>query len=77
VTANVIRRVKRLGITYPILLDQKGENWNRWEQHFWPTVYLLDKKGHVRYRWEGELEYEHAGGEAIMAQHIQELLWER
>lgn len=75
--ANVARRVKKLGITYPILLDQKGENWNRWSQEYWPTVYLLDKRGHVRYRWAGELDYEHANGEEIMARLVDRLLAER
>ncbi len=77
VTANVERQVKRLGIAYPILLDPKGENWNRWEQEFWPTVYLIDKQGHARYRWAGELDYEHAGGEEKMAQKVEELLKEK
>lgn len=76
VPAKVIRRIKQLGITYPILLDQKGRNWNRWQQQFWPTVYLIDKRGHVRYRWEGELEFEKAGGEQIMAQLVNQLLQE-
>ncbi len=77
VADNVTRRVKRLGITYPILLDQKGENWGRWSQYWWPTVYLIDKKGHARYRWEGELDYEHAGGEQMMARRIEDLLTEK
>ena len=77
VTSNVARRVKELGITYPILLDNQGTNWNRWGQQFWPTVYLIDKLGHVRYRWEGELEFEHAGGEAKMARLIEDLLQEK
>lgn len=77
VAANVVRRVKQLGITYPILLDQKSENWTRWSQQWWPTVYLIDKKGHVRYRWEGEINFENAGGEEIMAQHIETLLKEK
>jgi hypothetical protein len=76
VAANVVRKVKQLGITYPILLDQRAENWNRWSQRYWPTVYLIDKRGHVRYRWEGELEYEHAGGEEVMAHLIDQLLSE-
>ena len=63
-------------LTYPILLDQKGRNWSRWSQQFWPTVYLLDKQGHVRYRWDGELEFDHAGGESFMADRIEELLRE-
>jgi len=77
VAANVVREAKRLGITYPILLDQKGVNWNRWEQQWWPTVYLIDKQGHARYRWSGELEYEHAGGEETMARLAEELLKEK
>jgi hypothetical protein len=74
---HVARQVKKLGITYPILMDAKGENWNRWGQRFWPTVYLVDKRGHARYRWEGELEYMHAGGEATMARLVEALLKEK
>jgi len=68
--------VKELGITYPVLLDPDAKNWSRWAQQYWPTIYLIDKKGRVRYRWAGELEYDHAGGEEIMASRIQELLEE-
>jgi hypothetical protein len=74
--ANVTREIRRLGITYPVLLDPNGANWNRWGQHYWPTVYLIDKHGRVRYRWEGELEYDRAGGEAIMARLVSQLLKE-
>jgi len=77
VTANVVRRVKQIGITYPVLLDTQGTNWQRWGQQYWPTVYLIDKHGRVRYRWVGELEYNHAGGEAQMAGLIQGLLKEK
>lgn len=75
-TANVARQVRQLGITYPVLIDQKGANWGRWRQQYWPTVYLIDKHGRVRYRWAGELEYNHAGGEAAMGQRVAELLKE-
>jgi thiol-disulfide isomerase/thioredoxin len=77
VQANIVRHVKQFGITYPVLLDLKGVNWRRWGQQFWPTVYLIDKKGYVRYRWEGELEYENAGGEEKMARLVEELLREK
>ena len=29
-SANVTQEIHRLGITYPVLLDPKGVNWNRW-----------------------------------------------
>ena len=77
VTANVEKRIKELGITYPVLIDKDGQNWKRWQQQWWPTVYLIDKKGIGRYRWVGELDWKSAGGEAKLADRIQELLSEK
>jgi AhpC/TSA family len=77
VTANVTRQIRRLGISYPVLLDPKGENWSRWGQNYWPTVYLVDKHGRLSYRWIGELEYGHAGGEKTMERLVARLLAER
>jgi len=73
---NVARKVKELGIAYPVLVDSKRYNWNRWRQHVWPTVYLVDKQGRARYLAEGELEYKGSGGEAKMSQLIESLLKE-
>ncbi|HEX8237678.1 MAG TPA: peptide-methionine (R)-S-oxide reductase MsrB [Abditibacteriaceae bacterium] len=61
---NVARCVQELGITYPILIDSASDNWRRWNQQDWPTIYLIDKNGHLRYRWIGELEHNRAGGQA-------------
>ena len=77
ISANVEKNVKKLNITYPVLLDQKAVNWENWKQRFWPTVYLIDKKGHVRFEWDGELEYQHAGGEEATAKFIEKLLAEK
>lgn len=74
--SNVTREVKSRGITYPVLFDPKSENWTRWQQQYWPTVYLIDKQGKVRYYWMGELESQNAGGEAIMERFIDQLLRE-
>jgi peroxiredoxin len=72
--ANVAKKVKELGISYPVLLDADHQNWNRWQQRIWPAIYLIDKQGRARYLWEGELEYQKAGGEAKMTQLIVALL---
>ena len=72
--ANVAKKVKGLGIAYPVLLDSEHQNWNRWQQRIWPAIYLINKQGRVRYLWEGELEYQKAGGEAKMTRLIVELL---
>ena len=68
------------GNLYPVLVDslQNGRytNWDRWNQHYWPTIYLIDKKGNVRWSWEGELEYGHSGGEAKMSKLVEKLTQE-
>ena len=74
VRANVEKKVREYGITYPVLLDPRMTNWNRWNQQFWPCVYIIDKHGKIRYRWDGELNYGGANGEAKLAELIEELL---
>jgi len=74
--ANVTKKVKDLGITYPVLVDSDRQNWNRWGQRVWPAICLVDKQGRARYGWEGELEYQSAGGAAKMSRYIEALLKE-
>ena len=59
-----------------MVTDADGENWRRWGQRWWPTVYLIDKKGLGRYRWAGELDWKGAGGERIMGDLVEQLLKE-
>ena len=73
---NVAKQVKRLGITYPVLLDAKMTNWNRWGQQYWPTTYVLDKAGRVRVKWLGELESGGGNGTAKISAVIETLLKE-
>lgn len=74
---NVRNAVKKLGIRYPVLLDPDGVNWSRWQLHYWPTVFLVDKLGKIRGKWEGELNYGGADGEAEVARQIEILLEEK
>jgi thiol-disulfide isomerase/thioredoxin len=74
--ANVKAAVKQLGIEYPVLVDDQSANWRRWGLEFWPTAFLVDKQGRIRYRWEGELNYGNAGGEGTMTALIEKLLKE-
>ncbi len=74
--SNVEKKVKELGIAYPVLVDSERQNWNRWQQRAWPAICLIDKQGRVRYGWEGELEYRGAGGEAKMTRLVEALLKE-
>lgn len=42
----------------------------------WPSVYLIDKQGYVRYWWFGELNWQGAEGEKMLRRRIEELLAE-
>jgi hypothetical protein len=58
-------------------VDNNGQNWKNWNNRYWPSVYLIDKHGRVRYRWEGELDSVTTKGERLMRQRIDELLAEK
>jgi len=74
--ANVAKKVKEFGITYPVLIDSELKNWNRWQQRAWPAICLIDKQGRARHGWEGELGSPGAGMEARLTQLIEALLKE-
>jgi len=67
---------KREEIKYPVLLDLESENWKRWSNTMWPTVYLIDKQGFLRRWWQGELNWQGGDGEQQMRRTIEQLLAE-
>ena len=65
------------GLKFPIAVDNKAENWQAWNNRYWPTVYVVDRRGVVRYGWEGELSYKGAKGEETVRKTIDSLLLEK
>jgi hypothetical protein len=63
-------------LEYPIVIDNDGATWKTWDNHWWPSTYLIDKKGVVRFRWDGELNWKKTKGEAILRKKIEQLLAE-
>jgi cytochrome c biogenesis protein CcdA/thiol-disulfide isomerase/thioredoxin len=54
---NVRGAVRRLGVRYPVALDNDYGTWNAYGNQYWPAEYLIDKQGHVRHAHFGEGEY--------------------
>lgn len=73
----IAAQVKQLGIEYPVAIDNQGATWRAYENRYWPCIYLIDKQGKVRYRWEGELEYQDAGGTAKVRAIVKKLVAEK
>ena len=58
VPGNVRAAVERLGIRYPVALDNDYATWNAFQNQYWPAKYLIDRRGHLRYFHFGEGEYD-------------------
>src|SRR5262245_24306262 len=56
--ANVRRSVEQMKIDYPIAVDSDHAVWRAFDNEYWPALYLVDAKGHIRYHQFGEGEYE-------------------
>nr|MBA2385394.1 thioredoxin family protein [Actinomycetota bacterium] len=55
--SNVRENTQRLGLRYPIALDNEFGTWQAWSNQYWPAKYLIDRDGHVRFYHFGEGEY--------------------
>jgi len=62
--------VTSLGIRYAVVTDNNYQTWNAYKVEAWPTVFLLDKQGRIRWMHVGE------GGYREAEQLIQKLLAE-
>jgi thiol-disulfide isomerase/thioredoxin len=62
--------IGRLGICWPVILDNRQVLWRAYANRSWPSLYLLDQRGKIRYRHVGEGAYQQIEG------RIQELLLE-
>ena len=52
------KEVAGLGIKYPVVTDQDYTTWKAYKVEAWPTVFLLDKQGRVRWTHVGEGYYD-------------------
>ena len=57
-TANVQKALTKLGITYPVALDNDMKLWNAFHNQYWPAHFFIDATGRIRYHHFGEGEYD-------------------
>jgi thiol-disulfide isomerase/thioredoxin len=76
VPARIRSKARENGLKFSIVLDPDSKVWREWNNRYWPSIYLVDKKGHIRYRWEGELHLDTVDGKRFAAR-IDELVDEK
>ncbi|HEX7235957.1 MAG TPA: cytochrome c biogenesis protein DipZ [Gammaproteobacteria bacterium] len=67
---NVRREVERLGIEYPVAVDNDYAVWRAFGNQYWPAHYFIDAMGNIRHKHFGEGEYD------VSERVIQQLLAE-
>jgi peroxiredoxin len=55
---NVRKSVARLGLNYPVAIDNDYAIWRAFDNQYWPAHYLVDARGQIRYSHFGEGAYE-------------------
>jgi len=67
---NLEEAVNQMEIKYPIVQDNDGTTWRAYNNRYWPTLYLIDKRGHIRYTHIGEGAYQEteAAIQALLAE---------
>ena len=54
---NLKQAIIDLDIPYAVAQDNDRKTWSAYKNHYWPTLYLIDKRGHIRYVHIGEGRY--------------------
>lgn len=55
---NVRRAAKDMRVDYPIAIDNDFAIWRAFKNEYWPALYFVDAKRHLRHHQFGEGEYE-------------------
>ena len=54
---NVRNAIGRLDVPYPVVQDNDFSTWRSYKNRYWPSLYLVDKRGTIRYWHIGEGAY--------------------
>ena len=52
--AAVAEKVREFDLHHPVMIDNDFSYWKALGNRFWPTYYLIDKRGQIRHRFVGE-----------------------
>ena len=67
---NVRLAAKDMQVAYPIALDNDYAIWRAFNNNYWPALYFIDAKGHIRHHQFGEGQYDRS--ELIIQQLLAE-----
>jgi len=54
---NLKNALQQLNVPYAVAQDNDGSTWQAYGARYWPSLFLIDKHGHLRYTHIGEGAY--------------------
>ena len=54
---NLKEAIVQLDVPYAVAQDNDGRTWRAYHNRYWPALYLIDKRGEIRYTHFGEGRY--------------------
>lgn len=67
---NVQNAIKELNVPYVVAIDNDFKIWNAYRVCAWPSMFILDKRGAIRFSHVGEGAYEES--ERVIQQLLKE-----
>src|SRR5215213_2165996 len=55
---NIRKQVASLGVRFPVVTDNDYRTWKAYKVEAWPTIFVLDKSGRIRWKHVGEGAYD-------------------
>jgi len=55
---NVRWALKDMNIGFPVAMDNNYAIWQAFQNNYWPALYFIDAKGHIRHQQFGEGKYD-------------------
>jgi thiol-disulfide isomerase/thioredoxin len=55
---NLRNEIAELGIRFPVMTDNDYSTWNAYRVRAWPTWFVIDKQGRIRWQHVGEGAYD-------------------
>lgn len=56
--ARVSEFLKKVPARYPVLMDPDGDSVDAWQLYAFPSTFIIDRKGHIRYIYYGGLDWD-------------------
>ena len=74
---NVAAALKEEGVSWPVVQDNAAATWRAYGTRVWPTFYLIDRRGRLRFVHEGEISARFPQAIPGLERDLQTLLAER